>query len=362
VAHDFNNMLGVIRGYAELAIEQVEEGSALRENLAEIQTAAERSAELTQQLMAFARKQTVAPKVLDLNETTAGMLKLLRRLIGEDIELIWTPGEGVWPVKIDPSQLDQILTNLAINARDAIGGVGRLTIQTAAESLDAAACARHEGAVPGDYVMLSVGDTGCGMDLAAQAHLFEPFYTTKGLGKGTGLGLATVYGSVRQNDGFIAVSSAPGSGTTFRIYLPRARRGSALAASAGAPSRLEGAGQTVLLVEDEPALLALSQSMLERLGFEVLAAGRPGDALRLAAEHPKEIRLLITDVVMPEMNGRELAGRVQSLRPGLKTLYMSGYTADVIAHHGMLEEGVHFINKPVSRHDLAAKVLEALAS
>jgi PAS domain S-box-containing protein len=360
VAHDFNNMLGVILGHVEMAEEQVSVIDPLFEDLKEIKKAAQRSADLTRQLLAFARKQTVSPKVLDLNETVAGLFKMLRRLIGEDIDLAWLPGQGLWQVKIDPTQVDQILANLVVNARDAIDGVGKITIETDNATLDEEYCLDHMGFVPGDYVMLSISDNGCGMAQEVREHLFEPFFTTKEVGQGTGLGLATIYGIVKQNGGFIYVYSEPEEGTTFKIYLPR-HIGKAGAVGRGVMTEALPQGrETILLVEDEPANLQLGKRMLEHMGYRVLAAGTPGAALRLAEEHAGEIHLLLTDVVMPEMNGRDLARRLISLYPDIKRLFMSGYTANVIAHHGVLDEGVHFIQKPFSRAELSQKVREAL--
>ena len=355
-------MLGVILGRAELALEHAGEGTPLREDLEEIGSAARRSADLTRQLLAFARKQAVAPRVLDLNETAAGMLKMLRRLIGEDIELRWVPGEGLWPVEIDPSQLDQVLANLVVNARDAIGGVGRVTIETRTLRAGEEYCARHPGVLPGDYVLLAVTDTGCGMDPETQAHIFEPFFTTKGTGRGTGLGLATVYGIVKQNRGFIHVTSQPGQGTTFELYLPRHLGGALAALPAGAPAPARRGSETILLVEDEPAMLSVTARRLEAHGYQVLRAGGPREALDLAKAHGGAIDLLLTDVVMPGMNGRELADTLTPLRPGLKHLFMSGFTADVIGSRGVLGAGVRFLQKPFSSGDLASLVREALES
>ena len=360
VAHDFNNMLGVILGHTEIAMERVDPTQPLYSDLRAIRNAAERSSDLTRQLLAFARKQTVSPKVLDLNKTVAGMLKMLRRLIGEDIHLVWTPGVKLWPVKIDPSQIDQILANLCVNARDAIAGVGKVTIETTNIAFDEVYCADHAGFVPGEYVLLAVSDNGCGMDKETQNKLFEPFFTTKETGKGTGLGLATVYGIVKQNRGFINVYSEPGQGTTFKIYLSRyAGKAEEIRPAEAAGPVIRGQ-ETILLAEDEPDMLELTATLLKMQGYAVLAAGTPGEAIRLAREHAGEIHLLITDVVMPKMNGRDLAKNLLALYPDLKRLFMSGYTADVIAHHGVLDEGVHFIQKPFSRKDLAAKVREAL--
>ncbi len=360
VAHDFNNMLGVILGHTEMALEQVDPTQPLHADLEEIRKAAERSASLTRQLLAFARKQTATPRLLDLNQTVEGMLTMLERLIGEDVHLTWRPKADLWPVKVDPSQIDQILTNLCVNARDAIADVGKITIETGNSVIDEAYCADHPGIVAGEYVLLAVTDDGCGMDKETQSHLFEPFFTTKGIGKGTGLGLATVYGIAKQNNGFINFYSEPGHGARFTIYLPRhaGRTAQGRDQEAEGPS-LRGQ-ETILLVEDEPSILKMTTMMLERQGYAVLAASTPGEAIRLAREHTGEIHLLMTDVVMPEMNGRDLARRMLSLYPNLKRLFASGYTADVIAHQGVLDEGVHFIQKPFSRKSLAAKVREAL--
>jgi PAS domain S-box-containing protein len=360
VAHDFNNMLGVILGHTEMAMAQIDSTHPLHADLQEIQKAANRSADLTRQLLAFARKQTAPPKVLDLNETVEGMLKMLRRLIGEDIDLAWLPARSLWPVNVDPSQIDQILANLCVNAKDAIGGVGKLTIETGGVTFDTSYCANHAGAVAGEYVLLAVSDNGCGMDEETRNRIFDPFFTTKEVGKGTGLGLATVYGIVKQNNGYINVYSEPGHGTTFKIYLPRhaGEIGQELMPKALKISK--GRGETVLLVEDEPAILQMTKTMLQRIGYNVLAASTPGEAMRLAKENTGDIRLLITDVVMPEMNGRDLAAEILSLYPNLKSLFMSGYTSNVIAHQGVLDVGVKFIQKPFSMKDLAAKVRAAL--
>lgn len=358
VAHDFNNMLSVILGYTEMAMDGITEGNPLYGDLKEIRKAAERSADITRQLLAFARRQIIAPEVLDLNESVGGVLKMLRRLIGEDIDLAWLPGANVWPVKMDPSQLDQLLANLCVNSRDAIAGIGKITIETETVTFDDAYCADHQGAVPGDFVLLLVSDDGCGMEKAVLEHIFEPFFTTKEVGEGTGLGMATVYGIVKQNDGFINVYSEPGRGTTFKVYLPRHLGSSEKSTGADKPEVPRGHGETVLLVEDEQAILRMGAKMLQKLGYQVLAANGPGEALRLAADHP--IDLLITDVVMPEMNGRELAERLHAIHPNLKILFMSGYTANVIAHRGVLDEGVNFMPKPFAEPELAVHVRQAL--
>jgi nitrogen-specific signal transduction histidine kinase/CheY-like chemotaxis protein len=360
VAHDFNNMLGVILGHTELALEQVNRTHPLHADLTEIQQAAKRSADLTRQLLAFARRQTIVPRVLDLNETVGGMLTLLRRLIGENIELRWRPGADLWSVELDPSQIDQILTNLCVNAKDAITEFGTIIVETSNRTIDATGSAGHEGAVPGDYVQLTVRDDGCGMDEETLGHIFEPFFTTKGVGEGTGLGLATVYGAVRQNHGFAEVTSAPEKGTTFTVFLPRHEGKTELGPIEGEAMPDSRGRETVLLVEDEAAILRLTERMLRRQGYIVLAASTPREAIRLAGDRLGQIDLLLTDVVMPEMNGRDLAKTLLSSYPGLKCVYTSGYTADVIARDGVLDAGALFLQKPFSMKDLAAKVREAL--
>ncbi|MFO7714126.1 PAS domain S-box protein [Desulfosarcina sp.] len=360
VAHDYNNMLSVIIGYTELALEKVDPSDPLHANLHEIFTAAMRSTEITRQLLAFARKQTISPKVLDVNGTVEGMLTMLRRLIGEDIDLSWRPEARLRPVKMDPAQIDQILANLCVNARDAIAGVGKITIETHMVKFDAAYCADHAGFVPGDFVLLAVSDDGCGMDKETLDNIFEPFFTTKEVNQGTGLGLATVFGIVKQNNGFINVYSEPGNGTTFRIYLPPHVGEAEKTGTETVATIPSGQGEMVLLVEDEPAIMKMSQKMLERLGYQVLATGTPSEALRLAGNHAGEIHLLVTDVVMPEMNGRNLADQLCAQFPDIKTLFMSGYTANVIAHRGVLDEGVNFIQKPFSIKDLGIKVRATL--
>ncbi len=359
VAHDFNNMLQVILGNVEIMRGKVEAGGGLEKHLLEIRHAAQRSADLTGQLLAFARRQPVNPKVIDLNEAVVGTQNLLQRLIGEDIHLVWHPGEGLWKVSIDPAQLDQVLANLAINARDAIPHGGTVTVGTRNLSLGEEYGEAHPEVSPGDYVRLAVSDDGRGMDLETMGHLFEPFFTTKGLGRGTGLGLATIYGIVKQNRGFIDVSSEPDKGSTFSVYLPRVE-GDTTAPEIETIGMAPGGTETVLLVEDEAAILEIAMTSLETLGYTVLSAGSPEEALRRAAGHGGGIHLLVADVVMPGMNGRQLYDRLREVRPGLKCLYLSGYTAEVIAHRGLLEEGVSFLAKPFPFSSLARKVREVL--
>ena len=361
VAHDYNNMLSVILGFTELALDKIDSTHPLHADLMEILTAAGRSADITRQLLAFARKQTISPVVLDLNQNMESMLKMIRRLIGEDIHLAWLPGAKLWMVKMDPSQIDQILANLCVNARDAIANVGRLTIETENTVIDETYCAVNAGFAAGEYVQLSVSDDGSGMDKETLDQIFEPFFTSKGVGHGTGLGLSTVYGIVKQNNGFINVYSEQGNGTTFRIYLPRYLGQTVDTGSKMAAEIPQGQGETILVMEDEIAILKLLQIMLQKLGYRVLATNKPSDAIQLAAEHSNEIQLLISDVVMPEMNGRDLAERVQSLCPGIKALYMSGYTATVIAQRGVLDDGVNFIKKPFSMSELAIKIRQSLS-
>ena len=360
VAHDFNNMLSVIIGHADMMLDEMEPDQQFYNDLMEIKKAGVRSADLTRQLLAFARRQTVTPKVIDLDKTVSGMLNMLKRLIGEHIEMSWVPGWEVWPVKIDPSQVDQILVNLCVNARDAITGVGRVTIETGNTVLDEEYCRAHAGFVPGEYVKLSVSDNGIGMDSETVSHLFEPFYSTKELGKGTGLGLSTVYGAVKQNNGFINVYSEPEKGTTFIIYLPRHKAKATSPSGKSQDKPVERGHETVLLVEDETVILRMATMMLERQGYSVLGAPTPGEALRLAKEHAVDIDLLITDIVMPEMNGRDLAKNILSLYPDIKCLFMSAYTENVIAQQGLLDGNVNFLHKPFSKDELCAKVRDVL--
>jgi PAS domain S-box-containing protein len=360
VAHDFNNKLAIILGYAELGLSKVNPSQPLHSDLEEIRMAACQSADLTRQLLAFARKQTISPEALDLNETVEGMLKMLRRLIGEDIDLAWLPDKSLWQVMMDPSQIDQILANLCVNARDAISGVGKMTIETGNRIFDKDYCTSHPGFVPGEYVLLIVSDNGCGMDKETQLHIFEPFFTTKEMGKGTGLGLATVYGIVKQNNGFIYAYSEPEQGTTFTINLPRHVGKAAQMQKEDSAEPAAHGHETILLVEDDPDILHMTTMMLDKQGYTVLAANTPGEAIRMAEVHNGHIHLVMTDVVMPDMNGRDLVRNLLSRYPNLRSLYMSGYTADIIAHHGVLDPGVNFIQKPFSIKNLAVKVRDVL--
>ncbi|MDR3555363.1 MAG: PAS domain S-box protein [Syntrophobacteraceae bacterium] len=360
VAHDFNNMLGVILGHAEMGMDRIDSTQPLYFDLQQIHQAGLRSADLVRQLLAFARKQTVRPKILDLNETISNMIRMLKRLIGEDIELIWRPGHALWDVKIDPSQIDQILANLAVNARDAIPGAGRVIIETANVVFYDATLNKRRDCAPGEYVSITFSDDGIGMSGEILGKIFEPFFTTKEVGKGTGLGLATLYGIVKQNQGCVDVFSEPDRGTTFEMFIPRFQREAddkKTELSAAKPPMGTG---TVLLVEDEEAVRNLGERILEKLGYTVLSASTPGTAISLVKEHPGDILLLITDVIMPVLNGRELAEQLTAIKPGLKCLFMSGYPADVVAHSGVLDEGLHFIQKPFSIRALAEKVRDIL--
>lgn len=358
VAHDFNNMLAVISGYSELILLDGGLDEGTRSAIDQIRSAADRAAGLTRQLLAFSRKQLLQPRRLDLVALTSDLGRLLRRLIGEDIELVTLGGPQPSMVTADPSQLEQVLMNLVVNARDAMPQGGKLTIEVRNVSLDARDMQRHLEATPGEYVMLAVSDTGCGMDRATVARVFEPFFTTKEPGRGTGLGLATVYGIVKQTGGEIWVYSEPGKGTTFKVFLPRADAGtSATAATDRSP--VLGSG-TILLVEDEELLRSLVREVLTASGYVVLEAANGSAALRLAREHPGPISLLLTDVVMPQMSGQELSERLRAVHPDLKVLFMSGYTDDAVVRHGVQAAEVAFIQKPFSPHQLTRKVQEVI--
>jgi len=360
IAHDFNNKLTVILGQVELALTKVEISERLRKMLVTVQNSARESADLTRQLLGFARKQTTSPEVLDLNETVAGMLSMLRRLIGEDVSLAWIPGAEVWPVKIDPVQIDQVLANLLVNARDAIDGVGKVTIETQNKSFSPEYCVEHPSFSPGEYVMLMVSDSGHGMDDATQKQIFEPFFTTKPQGEGTGLGLATVYGVVKQNKGFIQVESQPGEGARFKIYLVRHTKGFKAEKSRKKSIPVPQGNETILLVEDDENILQLGSILLGQLGYNVMVANSTNDAIQLATNYAHNIHMLLTDVIMPEMNGKDLATKMQEIYPNIRVLFMSGYTADVITHQGVLNQGIQFLQKPFSRESLAKKVREVL--
>jgi two-component system, cell cycle sensor histidine kinase and response regulator CckA len=360
IAHDFNNMLNVICGYAELALEQLGPGHPLHKAVDGIRKAGRRSSDLTEQLLTFARLQTAAPRLIDLNDCIEKSLDMVGRLIGENVQLIWEPAEELWAVHVDPGQIDQVLMNLAANSRDAIDVAGHLTLRTANVVLDAAACARHPGTVPGDYVMLQIVDDGQGMDEETRRHIFEPFYTTKAEGRGTGLGLAMVYGIVTQHGGHISVMSEPKTGTTITLLLPRCAEEVLPVMAQVQPPSLTKGSETVLLVEDEPMVLELGRYMLEDLGYTVWPVASPGEAIRLAQTRGGEIDLLVTDVVMPEMNGPELARRLLAAHPHLRCLFVSGYFADSAALRSAQAQEIDFLQKPFSSADLADRVRRAL--
>lgn len=359
VAHDFNNMLTIIIGYAEQVMAQLAPDDPICRDIMEMVKVARRSAGLTRQLLAFSRQQTILPRVVDLNELIANSQKMLKRLVGEDINLRFTPKDTLWRIHIDPTQVDQILANLTVNARDAIAGVGLIRIETDNVVLDGSYCAFHEGFVPGEYVMVAFSDSGSGMDQETTPKIFEPFFTTKEEGRGTGLGLSTVYGIVKQNNGFINVYSEPGHGTTFKMYFPRH------SAPVVQPQEVQvaaeqGGTETLLLVEDEIQILAMCKRLLEKQGYRILAAKLPEEAVALCEQFKGEIHLLLSDVIMPNMNGRELQEKISRIKPGIKVLFMSGYTSDIITRGGGLAEGAHFIQKPFSNHDLIHKVRQVL--
>ncbi|HET6452663.1 MAG TPA: ATP-binding protein, partial [Spirochaetia bacterium] len=359
IAHDFNNMLGVVLGHASQIAERVGPDSPLFEDLQAIVEAAERSANLTRQLLGFARQQVVEPRTLNLNEEVSSLARMLQRLIGEDITLRLDLDAELWPVWIDPTQVDQVLANLATNARDAIGSIGSITISTRNVPAPHAPASTAAGIPSGDHVLLSFSDTGAGMDAQTLQRVFEPFFTTKPIGKGTGLGLATVFGIVNQNHGTVSVSSEPGVGTTFRVALPRAA-GPAPAAGEEAVRDMPRGTETLLVVEDEPALLRIVTRTLEQCGYTVLGAGTPSRALDFTDEQITAADLLITDVIMPGMNGFDLLERLRARAPGLRALFMSGYTAEVVAERGAALDGATFIAKPFKRFELARKVREML--
>lgn len=361
IAHDFNNMLGAIIGYAELSIDEMEPENPTRQNLAQILEAANRSSILTRQLLGFARKQEISPEVFEVNESIKGTLKMLRRLIGENIEVKLEPWEGELHVKMDPSQFDQILTNLCVNAKDAIKDIGRIVIETDMVTVDEMYCAsRMEECEPGEYAKVIVTDNGTGMDDEVKEHVFEPFYTTKDQGKGTGLGLATVYGIVKQNRGMIYIYSEKGHGTSINILLPMYVLSDTEKKPVKEVKLHKGKGESILIVEDDPIVLEMSMAMLERLGYSVIRAESPGEAIRIAENDAVEIRMVLTDMVMPEMNGRELADQLKIIRPDIRCLFMSGYSADHIDSQEIIQKKVNFIRKPFSMQDLAMKISSVL--
>src|SRR5271165_2432571 len=363
IAHDFNNLLMVISGYSEFLLERLGTEPALRGPAQEIASAAGRATTLTRQLLAFSRKQMLAPKILDLNSVVTENLKMLTRVIGEDIDLVMVPTDGLGTVRADAGQIEQVIMNLAVNARDAMPAGGKLTIETSNVSLDEEYARFHAPLKPGNYVMLAISDTGAGMDSETQSHIFEPFFTTKGP-KGTGLGLSTVYGIVKQSGGYIWVYSESCKGTTFKIYLPRVpeRAESPAVVSTAESVATEPGTETILLVEDEANLRYLARQFLEKQGYRVIEAADGAVAMQIAVAHEGTIHLLLTDVIMPGMHGRELAQRICEIRPNVKVLYMSGYTENVIGRNGTLDAGVRLLQKPFTRRDLKSKVREVLDS
>jgi two-component system, cell cycle sensor histidine kinase and response regulator CckA len=360
VAHDFNNLLTAIVGYSELTMKRLPANDPVRHNIQEIKKAGDRAASLTRQLLAFSRKQVLQPIVLNVNSGVADLEKMLRRLIGEDIELRTVLDPELGSIKADPGQIEQVLMNLAVNARDAMPQGGKLTIETKNVQLDDEYARQHIGVTPGPYVQLAVSDSGVGMDEWTQARIFEPFFTTKDAGKGTGLGLSMVYGIIKQSGGNIWVYSEVGQGTTVKIYLPRVDEGAQEYKRSVEVEEVLNGTETILLAEDEEMVRGLARQVLEMFGYTVLEAGNGSAALSICERHPEPIQLLITDVVMPEMSGRELSDHLARLRPEMKVLYMSGYTDDAIVHQGVLDEGTNFIQKPFAANALARKVREAL--
>ena len=361
IAHDFNNLLTIIKGYVEMATNRSVAQPELRSDLQHIGDASERAGTLVRQLLAFSRKQVLKPKILDLNSIVLNLDKLLRRLLAETVEMKTIAGKDVGAVKADPSQIEQVIMNLVVNARDAMPNGGRILIETSNVELDDAYAQDHATVRPGRYVMLAVTDTGIGMTSDTVAHIFEPFYTTKESGRGTGLGLSTVYGIVKQSGGYIWVYSEPGKGTAFKVYLPRVEERVEVSSTAQIPAAAARDGkETILLVEDEPSVRELTRMVLSKRGYSVLEALNPADAEQLAGSHGAEIHLLLTDVVMPGMSGHELAKRLTARHRNLRVLYMSGYTHNVIAEDGTLEEGLSFLQKPFTPQVLAQKVRETL--
>jgi PAS domain S-box-containing protein len=360
VAHDFNNLLTVIIGNVSLALGEVQESAPVAGMLSEVNKAAERAARLTQQLLAFSRKQIIEPKVLNLSDLISDLNAMLVRLIREDINIQILPGKDLGVVKVDTGQFEQILVNLVVNARDAMPGGGKIVIETSNVELGDGYCSRHPYVKPGRFVMVAVSDTGHGMSEEIKAHIFEPFFTTKAKGSGTGLGLATTYGAVKQAGGSIEVYSEVGMGTTVRIYLPRVEGEASKLVKDDQPQELLGGTETVLVVEDEDVVRNLCVRVLDELGYKVLQAGNGGEAIALALGYGERIALLLTDVVMPGMSGREVANRLTQIHPETRFLFTSGYTDNAIVQHGILDEGVSFIGKPYSPSAIAKKVREVL--
>lgn len=359
IAHDFNNLLSVILSYSSLLLDDLNPVEPIRAEVEAIRNAGERAAELTRQLLAFSRQQVLEPRVLNLNTILMGAERMLRRLLGEDIQLITRYDPDLYKVRVDPGQVDQVVMNLAINARDAMPNGGKLTIETKSMLLDSSYASSHFEVIPGPHAMLAISDTGMGMDKATQARIFEPFFTTKEKGKGTGLGLSTVFGIVKQSGGNIWVYSEPGNGTTFRIYFPKADDVEDVIPESVSPVKLTGT-ETILLAEDQDDVRRVAREILTRYGYHVLEARNAGEALLLCERHPRTIHLLLTDVVMPHMSGRELAERVAKVRPEMKVLYMSGYTDNAIVHHGILDPDVAYLQKPLVPEALARRVRAVL--
>lgn len=359
VAHDFNNLLSVILSYSALLLKDLKPVDPIRNDIESIRKAGEKAANLTRQLLAFSRQQVLAPRLIGLNEVVHEAEKMLGRLLGEDIELVTHYAPELSKARVDPGQIDQVVLNLVLNARDAMPNGGKLSIETKNVVLDASYTTEHFGVTPGPHVMLAISDTGTGMDKATQARIFEPFFTTKELGKGTGLGLSTVFGIVKQSGGNIWVYSEPGGGTTFKVYFPVGEGSDNEVLEFVEPETLDGT-ETVLLVEDQDEVRQVAQEILRRCGYHVIVARNAGEALLTCERHPRNIHLLLTDVVMPRMSGRELAERLVEVRPTMKVLYMSGYTENAIVHHGILDSGIAYLQKPVVPELLARRVREVL--
>jgi len=362
IAHDFNNLLTIILGYSQILKDGLQAGSRLADSTGQIKSAAERAAGITRQLLAFSRKQVLSPRVINLNDIVLNLDALLRRLIGEDIEVLTVPAPDLGTVKADPGQIEQVVMNLSLNSRDAMPRGGKLTLETSNAVLDETYARGHQPVEPGRYVMLAVSDTGTGMSEQTLTRIFEPFYTTKEVGKGTGLGLSMVYGIVKQSGGYIWVYSEPNQGTTFKIYLPRVDQPAEDAGAEKQPASVSRGTETLLLVEDDPQLRELSSSVLKHYGYNVLVAATPEEGIAISQANHHDLRLLVTDVVMPRINGRQLAERIQKVCPRIRVLYISGYTDNAIVHYGVLDPGLWFLPKPFTLSALVAKVREVLDS